>query len=106
MVGTGAGYTQFETLTNKFFRGKVDGDCDQECSSGVDQLESEETISMTDEERIMLAGSILAALVLEPIFGYRSAMTFAATVSVVTLLGPVFRRPEGRKRSSSILDLD
>lgn len=93
-------------LINKFFRGKMDGDCDEECSSGVDELESEETISMTDEERILLAGSILAAFVLEPIFGYRSAITFAATVSVVTLLGPVFRRPAGRKRASSILNLD
>ena len=105
MIGTGAGYTQFEMLTNKFFRGKVDGDCDQECSSGVDELESEETISMTGEERLVIAGCILAAILLEPLFGYRATM-MAGGLIAFTLLGPVFRRPEGRKRSSSILDLD
>lgn len=92
-------------LINKFFRGKMDGDCDQECSSGVDELESEETISMTDEERIFIAGCILAAIFLEPFFGYRATM-MAGGLIAATLLGPVFRGPEGRKRSSSILDLD
>ena len=47
---------------------------------------------MTDEERLLIAGCIVAMLVLEPIFGYRSAMLLAGTVGLVTLLRPIFRR--------------
>lgn len=47
---------------------------------------------MADEERLLLAGCIVAMLVLEPIFGYRSAMLIAGIVGLVTLLRPVFRK--------------
>lgn len=72
----------------------------------ADKLQAQEATGMSDEERLVLAGCILALIVLEPIFGYRSAMTFAASVSVGTLLRPVFGRSEGKKRSTSLLGLD